>query len=136
MDRLRIAALAVASWGLICLGTPGDGLAAQGAPSARTHGAPPSDLSAQQRVPSRSRTRIVVHPRPIYPRGPIGPPGFGLDLYPRPYPYDWPGPNTQRECIGWLAADARPSGTVVVPRRRCWWVSRWSWGGQRPTRPC
>jgi len=124
MDRFRIAALTVASCGLICLGTPGDVLAEPGGPSTRTHVAPPSDLSAQQSRPRRPRTRIVIHPRPIYPRGPIGPPGFGLDFYPRPYPYDWPGPDAQRECIGWLASEVRPSGPVVVPHRRCWWVSR------------
>jgi len=27
-----------------------------------------------------------------------------------------------RDCDFWLAQEWRPSGTVVVPRQRCWWV--------------
>jgi hypothetical protein len=26
-----------------------------------------------------------------------------------------------RECTSWLEQEARPSGTVIVPRMRCWW---------------
>jgi hypothetical protein len=26
-----------------------------------------------------------------------------------------------RECVSWLEPEARPSGTVIVPRMRCWW---------------
>ena len=75
-----------------------------------------SDLSSQQ----RRRTRITVYPRrsgiPI-----VGRSGPRIDVYPRPYPYEWPGPGATRECVGWLAPEARPSGTVIVPHRRCVW---------------
>ena len=78
-----------------------------------------SDLSSQRRV-RRSSTRITVYPRqsgiPI-----VGRSGPRIDVYPRPYPYEWPGPGATRECVGWLAPEARPSGTVIVPHRRCVW---------------
>ena len=32
-----------------------------------------------------------------------------------------PGPNAKRQCESWLAQEYRPSGTVIVPRMRCWW---------------
>jgi hypothetical protein len=32
-----------------------------------------------------------------------------------------PGPNARRQCESWLAQEYRPSGTVIVPRMRCWW---------------
>ena len=76
-----------------------------------------SELSSQRRRLRRSPTRITV-----YPRGFIGRPSPYIDLYPRPYPYDWPGPFAKRDCIAWLAPQARPSGPVIVPHRRCWWI--------------
>ncbi len=36
-------------------------------------------------------------------------------------PYGYPGPNAVRQCSSWLAQEYRPSGTVIVPRMRCWW---------------
>jgi hypothetical protein len=32
-----------------------------------------------------------------------------------------PGPDSVRQCRAWLAQEARPSGTVIVPRQQCWW---------------
>ena len=81
---------------------------------------PSSDLSAQRRRVRRAPLRIRVYPRGIPEVGRSGP---RLDPYPRPYPYEWPGPNAQRECVTWLAPEARLTGTVIVPRRRCWWIS-------------
>jgi hypothetical protein len=26
-----------------------------------------------------------------------------------------------RECTSWLQQEARPSGTVIVPKMHCWW---------------
>lgn len=26
-----------------------------------------------------------------------------------------------RDCVSWLEQEARPSGTVIVPKMRCWW---------------
>jgi hypothetical protein len=58
-----------------------------------------SDLSAQRRVrPARAPVRIRVTPL-----------------------YRYPGPNAVRQCTSWLAQEARPSGTVIVPRMQCWW---------------
>ena len=31
------------------------------------------------------------------------------------------GPNAKRYCRAWLAQEYRVSGTVIVPRQRCWW---------------
>jgi hypothetical protein len=78
-----------------------------------------SDVTSQRRRLRRPPLRIEVYPRGI---PLIGPPGQGFDIYPRPYPYDWPGPNAHRECVGGLATEARLSGTVIVPRLRCRWV--------------
>ena len=31
-------------------------------------------------------------------------------------------PNATRHCTAWLAVEHRPSGTVLTPQKRCWWV--------------
>ncbi len=72
-----------------------------------------TDLSAQSR-PRRARTRIRV--TPYYPYRHFHSP------YPLPYDVEYPGPNVVRECQARLVPEARPSGTVIVPRTRCWWV--------------
>ena len=33
----------------------------------------------------------------------------------------YPGPDAVRQCTAWLAPEYRPSGTVIVPKMRCWW---------------
>lgn len=58
------------------------------------HGANGAELSAQRRY-RRPPLRIEVRPRQRL-------------LY--------------RDCRAWLEREWRPSGEVVVPRRRCWWV--------------
>jgi hypothetical protein len=74
-----------------------------------------SELSAQSRpLPRRARTRIQVHPRR---------PSSVHPIYPRLEPAAYPGPNAVRECTSWLEPEHRPSGTVIVPRLRCWWVT-------------
>src|SRR3954451_21888958 len=121
----RIAALLAAA--LICgSGSAGEAVAApQGAAAApRTSAAAGnahavSDVSSQRR-PRRASTRITVYPR-RYDLPTVVRSGPRIDLYPRPYPYEWPGPGATRECVGWLAPEARPSGTVIVPHRRCVW---------------
>jgi hypothetical protein len=119
----RIWIVAVATLGLIGLG---DGLGtAVAAPKGAAHSAAapshvsPSDLSGQRRV-RRAPVRITVFPQGY--RRLIGPRTRDFDVYPRAYPYDWPGPFAKRDCVAWLAAEARPSGPVVVPRQRCWWI--------------
>ena len=61
----------------------------------------------------RAPTRIVVRRAYPYYRD--------ASIYPRPDDVSWPGPNAVRECTSWLAQEYRPSGTVIVPRMRCWW---------------
>jgi len=51
-----------------------------------------SDVSAQERRP-RTRLRVTPGQRLLY-----------------------------RDCEFHLAQEWRPSGTVIVPRQRCWWV--------------
>lgn len=115
MGKVSIAVLAV---GLGCL-TALDVAAAE--PARRSGPAGASDLSAQQRTVRRARTRIIVYPRLPY-EGSIGRSGNRFDVFPRPYRYEWPGPNAQRDCVGWLEPEYRLTGTVIVPRRRCRWI--------------
>jgi hypothetical protein len=57
-----------------------------------------TELSAQRRQrPPRTRIRIYA-------------------------PYVYPGPRAVRHCTSWLEPEWRASGTVIVPRMRCWWV--------------
>ena len=58
---------------------------------------------------------------PVYPRYPRRP---YTTLYPLPYGIDYPGPNAVRQCVSRLVPEYRPSGTVIVPRMRCWWAFR------------
>lgn len=67
--------------------------ASQQAMSVARHAQGAGDLSAQAR-PRGQRPRIRVTP--------------GRLLY--------------RDCISWIEREWRPSGTVIVPRLRCWWV--------------
>ena len=73
-----------------------------------------TDLSSQQRQvrPYRVRPRVRVYP---YQQPPFW-------EYPRPGVYSWPGPNAKRDCRAWYVVENRPSGAVMTPRMRCWWV--------------
>jgi hypothetical protein len=80
-----------------------------------------SDVNAAVEISSqtttmRTRPRIRIYPR--YPRRPY------TTLYPLPYGVDYPGPNAVRQCVSRLVPEYRPSGTVIVPRMRCWWAWR------------
>ncbi len=79
-----------------------------------------SEFTAQKKkkkaAPKRAPTRIVVRPGYRY--------YTEASEFPRPDDVSWPGPNAVRECTSWLAREHRPSGTVVVPRMRCWWQRR------------
>jgi hypothetical protein len=63
-----------------------------------------TDLSAQRRV-----KRIQIYPREEEHWQP--------DVAPR---YN-PGPNAVRVCNAHYVQEARPSGTVIVPRVNCYW---------------
>jgi hypothetical protein len=73
-----------------------------------------TELSAPStQRPARARTRIRVTPAYPYRTYPT--------TYPVPYTYEYPGPGHVRQCASWLAQENRLSGTVIVPRMRCWW---------------
>lgn len=53
-------------------------------------------------------------------RVPIYPPDEGTSEQ-GIYPYYNPGPNAVRDCVANYVQEARPSGTVIVPRMHCHW---------------
>lgn len=115
LATLGIAVLAAAcAGGVICAG---DTVHAGERAAARA-----TDVSAQQRAPAvRQRPRIHVTPR--YPHRTY-PYRTWHSFYPLPYDVEYPGPNAYRQCDFRLAQEMRPSGPVIVPRQRCWWVRR------------
>jgi hypothetical protein len=84
---------------------------AAGGPETLAQNAP-----SQTRRSLRVRPKIRVRPRHGYQRY--------HSLYPLPYDYHYPGPNAVRRCTSRLVAEHRLSGTVLVPRMRCWWAQR------------
>jgi hypothetical protein len=47
----------------------------------------------------------------------LSPPRYArprIEIYPRPPLY--------RRCVDWYELQYRPSGTVLYPQMRCWWV--------------
>src|SRR5215510_12488039 len=74
-----------------------------------------TEISAQTR--KKPRTTLTVRPRSYpYPYRSYSSP------YPLPYAADYPGPNAVRQCAAHMVQEFRPSGTVIVPRVRCWWA--------------
>jgi hypothetical protein len=69
---------------------------AQNAPATETPAS--HDSGPRNRIRPRPPVRIRVHPLNQF---------LGTDAV--------------RQCESWLAAEYRPSGTVIVPRMRCWW---------------
>jgi len=53
-------------------------------------------------------------------RGPVASSEFSAQ--PRARLRVYPGRLLYRECVFRLVPQWRPSGTVIVPRQRCWWV--------------
>jgi hypothetical protein len=100
-----LIALALLAWA----GSHGDAQAQQSGTSAANDAEP-----LIQSRPRRARPRIRV--QPLYPYRSYH------TLYPPPYDIEYPGPNALRICTDWYAVEARPSGTVIVPRMRCRWV--------------
>jgi hypothetical protein len=105
----RIAAAAIMAWLGVAVAAPGAAAPLQRDASAR----PATDISAQSR-PRRARPQLRVTPRYPY--------RTYHTSYPPPYTYEYPGPNAVRQCVDHYLIEHRPSGTVVVPRMRCWWV--------------
>lgn len=75
-------------------------------------GAGPEPLAQKQT--RRARTKLRVHPLYPYRRT--------HTFYPPPYDIVYPGPNAKRQCVDGYVTEHRPSGTVITPRMRCWWV--------------
>ena len=74
-----------------------------------------TDISAQSR--KRPPASITVRPlRRAYPYR------LQHSFYPPPYEVEYPGPNGVRQCADQYVTENRPSGAVIVPRMRCWWV--------------
>jgi hypothetical protein len=73
-------------------------------PAAQTRNGSSTDFSAQRRL-----KRIPIYPRQEEHWQP--------DVVPR---YN-PGPNAVRVCNATYVQEARPSGTVIVPRMSCYW---------------
>jgi hypothetical protein len=75
-----------------------------------------SEFSAQKKKKAvRRRPPIRIRVQPAYRHY------HSSSQYPRPDDVSAPGPNAVRLCRSWLARENRPSGTVIVPRMRCWW---------------
>jgi len=100
-----LIALALLAWA----GSHSDAQAQQSGTSAANDAEP-----LIQSRPRRTRPKIRV--QPLYPYRSYH------TLYPPPYDIEYPGPNALRICTDWYAVEARPSGTVIVPRMRCRWV--------------
>jgi hypothetical protein len=67
--------------------------------------------------PETRQARRPLRRVPIYPRR-EGIPEQGV------YPHYDPGPNAIRDCVANYVQEARPSGTVIVPRMHCYWRPR------------
>lgn len=109
MQRM-ILFLVLASFGVL---DPGPGVAAPAPRVARAQATDTPTVLAQNR-PRRARPHIRVRPRYPYRRY--------HSPYPLPYATEYPGPNAVRQCTDWYATEYRPSGPVIVPKMRCWWV--------------
>ncbi len=53
---------------------------------------------------------------------PIAQPGQPQPRYARPRIEINPAPLLHRRCVDWYELQYRPSGTVLYPQMRCWWV--------------
>jgi hypothetical protein len=73
-------------------------------------------LTGQSTRQSSRRARPQVRVTPRYPYRTYH------SVYPVPYAVEYPGPNGVRHCVNRYVAERRPSGTVMVPRMRCWWA--------------
>jgi hypothetical protein len=69
----------------------------------------PADQPDAPRNVRRPLRRVPIYP----PRE--GAPEQGI------YPHYYPGPNAVRDCVANYVQEARPSGTVIVPRMHCYW---------------
>jgi hypothetical protein len=67
-------------------------------------------------------------PARAQPASPIAEPSFAPPPAPAPPPHVrrriviTPRPLLYRRCVDWYELQHRPSGTVLFPQMRCWWV--------------
>jgi hypothetical protein len=102
MTRTTMALLGTALVGMMLASTAAQAEPVISAAQARSEST--TDLSAQRRL-----KRI-----PIYPR-------YEGHWQPDVVPRYNPGPNAVRVCNAHYVQEARPSGTVIVPRMSCYW---------------
>jgi len=97
MRGISLAVLAAAFVGIAPVGAGEAAPPSLPALTAAHAAAPATEFSAQRRrARRRARTRLRVTPlRHAY-----------------------------RQCVDWYNVEHRPSGTVITPQMRCWWVSR------------
>lgn len=79
-----------------------------------------AQVQKKRKAVQRPPTRVVVRPTRVIVR-PVLPYRLDSTEFPRTDNLGFPGRNAVRQCVAWLAADHRPSGTVLVPQQRCWW---------------
>jgi hypothetical protein len=113
MERDLPIAIVIAFGALTFATSPG--IAAPQSRDAMAQAAGQASASVQNRT-KRARPKVSV--RPLYPRQNFH------SFYPPPYGIAYPGPNAVRQCVDGYVTERRPSGSVVVPRMRCWWVQR------------
>jgi hypothetical protein len=92
MNRMAVA-------GAVMLALAGLGFWRPAVAQTASAAAPAAESAAPKHIPARPPTRIRVHP----------------------LAQTYPGPDAVRQCTAWLAPEYRPSGTVIVPKMRCWW---------------
>lgn len=102
MTRSRTSILFGAALAGLVLAVPGSVRAASGGGTVSSMGSKltAEEFSAQSRKVLRRARRV-----PVY--------GGSTS--------STPGPNSVRICTDWYEQEYRPSGTVIVPRMRCYW---------------
>ena len=72
-------------------------------------------------VPVAGTTSAIAQTQTSRPRITITPRQPPATFYPRAGAA-FPGPGYVRDCVAWYEPEARPNGTVIVPRQSCGWV--------------
>jgi hypothetical protein len=69
-------------------------------------------LAAAPQAAAQRETSPITRPgKPTLPPRVVG---RRIEIHPRPLLY--------RRCVDWYELQYRPSGTVLYPQMRCWWV--------------
>jgi hypothetical protein len=67
----------------------------------------PDEAAAQTNLNAVERPGAFLLPAPL--------PRRRIEIYPQPLPM-------HRRCVDWYELQNRPSGQVLYPQMRCWWV--------------